>query len=31
VAPNTLAVDLQGERDVLLVHELVPASGKAPG
>jgi hypothetical protein len=31
VAPNMLAVGLQGERDVLLVHELVPASGKAPG
>jgi len=31
VAPNMLALDFQGERDVLLVHELVPASGKAPG
>jgi multisubunit Na+/H+ antiporter MnhE subunit len=31
LAPNMLAVDLQGERDVLLVHELITASGKAPG
>ena len=30
VAPNMLAVGLRDDRDVLLVHELVPASRKAP-
>jgi hypothetical protein len=30
VAPNMLAVGLQDDRGVLLVHELVPALRKAP-